>query len=121
MAKFTFNPNDVGDKTNRSFTTSTPKSAVLIATQVKKNYTHDRMSIKIKFASNATLDFSVNRNGERLNLAFSNNTVELKEQSKTVQKWLELRKNENNQERFNRLEAAARAAKSGKEFLLTIA
>lgn len=61
---------------------------------IRKTYTHDRMAIKIKFSSGAALNFSATRNGETLDLRFSNDVVELKKQFQIVNNWLALGKGE---------------------------
>jgi hypothetical protein len=85
--------------------------------KIKKSYSHDRMRIQINFFTGASLSFNVSRSGETLNVAFSNDRVELKKQSTQIEQWLKLRKGETNQDRFDRLENVAKKAKSGKEFM----
>jgi len=86
-------------------------------TQIKKSTTHDRMSIRGKFPSGASMNFSATRNGDSLTLGFSNDINELKRQSKIVSKWCDHRKNETNQARFDRIENAMQSCKSGAEFM----
>jgi len=86
-------------------------------TKVKRVNGFDRMSLSAKFPSGASLKFSVGRSGERLELAFSNDSAELKIQSKIISKWLDFQKGETNQDRFDRLESLCRKCKSGKEFM----
>lgn len=90
------------------------------STVVVKNYSHDTMKLRAKFPSGAKLLFSVGRTGETLEVRFSNNRKELAEQAKMVQKWLQFRKDETNQDRFDRLEMACNSARSGKEFIAFI-
>ena len=85
--------------------------------QVRKNIGFDRMSINAKFPSGASLKYSIGRSGEKLELAFSNDSAELKKQIKIVSKWLELRKGETNKNVFDRLETLCKKCNSGKEFM----
>ena len=89
-------------------------------TKVKRVNGFDRMSLSAKFPSGASLKFSVGRSGEKLELAFSNDSAELKIQSKIVSKWLDFKEGEKNEDRFNRLEALCKKCKSGKEFMTHI-
>jgi hypothetical protein len=89
----------------------------LTETKIKKKIGFDRMSMQISFPSGASLDYRIGRSGEKLAIAFSNDDAELKRQMKITSNWLKLRKGENNQQCFDRLEAAARKCKSGKEFI----
>jgi len=82
-----------------------------------KKYTHDKMSLTAKFPTGGTLHFSVGRGGERLEVAFSNNDAELKEQTETVKEFVKFRYKEVNQGRFDRLESLLNAqggCKSGR-------
>jgi hypothetical protein len=88
--------------------------------KVKKTNGFDRMSLTAKFPSGASLKFSVGRSGDRLELAFSNDSVELKKQMKIVSKWLDFQGDEKNQDRFDRLEALCMKCKSGAEFMANI-
>ena len=68
-----------------------------VKTIIKKKISYDIMTIQAKLPSGASLKFSINRSGERLEVAFSNNTIVLKEQTDAIQNWLKLRKGENNE------------------------
>ena len=92
----------------------------ITVTTVHKSIGHDRMKIEIFFPSGASLKFRIGRSGETLEIAFSNDSQTLKTQSAQVRKWLEQRKEETNQDRFDRLEKTARQAKSGIEFMTLI-
>ncbi len=85
--------------------------------QIKKKINHDSMWIAAKFPSGAHYKFKVDRRGERLEVAFSNDTAELCKQTNVFRKWITLRKGENNEQRFNRLEALTKECKSGKELI----
>lgn len=87
------------------------------STKVSKRIGHDSMTISAKFPSGATLSFSINRSGEKLALAFSNDQKVLQEQTKVMSKWLEPHKNETHQQRFDRLESVLRASASGAEVI----
>ena len=86
-------------------------------TKVKRTNGFDRMSLTAKFPSGASLKFSVGRSGDRLELAFSNDSAELKRQMKAVSEWIDFQKGEKNQDRFDRLEALCKKCKSGAEFM----
>ena len=75
------------------------------------------MWISAKFPSGAYYKFRVDRNGEKLELAFSNDTRELKEQTKIFGQYLKFRQGETNEERFNRLEELTKKCKSGKQLI----
>ena len=75
------------------------------------------MWITAKFPSGANYKFKVDRRGEKLEIAFSNDTAELAKQSRVFLKWIQLRKGETNEERFNRLEKLTKECKSGKELI----
>ena len=77
----------------------------------------DNMSISAKLPSGASIRFSIGRSGERLTLAFSNDDAVLKEQTRKMSKWLELRKDENNLQRFVRLRSVLEGAKNSLEVM----
>jgi len=83
-------------------------------TTVKKKLNHDSMWISAKFPSGASYKFSINRNGEKLEMSFSNDDNESKIQIKIFNNWLKLRPKENNGERFERLERLTKQCTSGK-------
>lgn len=85
--------------------------------KIKKSIGFDRMSISAKFPSGANFKFSIGRSGERLELAFSNDSAELKEQSKIFVNWMKFRDGEKNEDRFNRLEELCKKCRSGKELI----
>ena len=89
----------------------------MTTTEIKKKINHDSMWIAAKFPSGANYKFKVDRNGERLEIAFSNNTAELAKQSRIFLKWMQFRKGENNEQRFDRLEKLTKECKSGKELI----
>ena len=86
-------------------------------TEVKKKINHDSMWIKAKFPSGAYYKFSVNRDGERLEMAFSNNDSEASVQIKTFNNYMKFRKGETNEDRFNRLEELSKKCSSGKQLI----
>ncbi len=85
--------------------------------KIKKSIGFDRMSISAKFPSGANFRFSIGRSGEKLELAFSNDPAELKEQSRIFVNWIKFREGEKNEDRFNRLEGLCKKCKSGKELI----
>lgn len=85
--------------------------------KIKKTIGFDRMSISVKFPSGANFRFSIGRSGEKLEIAFSNDPKELKEQSKIFQNWMKFLEGEKNEDRFNRLENICKKCKSGKELI----
>lgn len=85
--------------------------------KIKKTIGFDRMSISAKFPSGANFKYSIGRSGERLELAFSNDNSELKEQTKIFMNWMKYRDGEKNADRFNRLEELCKKCKSGKELI----
>jgi len=87
--------------------------------KIRKNYKHDSMSISVKLPSGASLKFSVDRDGDDLELAFSNDRKELKRQAKVAEKYLDFNGLENNLERFERFEKflKSRDWKSGREMI----
>jgi len=86
-------------------------------TIVKKKLNHDSMWISAKFPSGASYRFSVGRGGERLTMAFSNDSKESDAQIKIFNNWLKFRPKETNEDRFNRLEELTKRCKSGKELI----
>jgi hypothetical protein len=85
--------------------------------KIKKTIGFDRMSITAKFPSGANFRYFISRSGERLSIAFSNDSKELKEQSKIFGEWVKHRKGETNIDVFNRLEELCKKCKSGKELI----
>ena len=85
--------------------------------KIKKSIGFDRMSISAKFPSGANFRYFIGRSGEKLELAFSNDSAELKEQSKIFASWIKLRTGETNIDVFNRLEELCKKCKSGKELI----
>jgi hypothetical protein len=81
--------------------------------KVNRRISHDSMSISVKLHTGASLKFSINRLGEKLELAFSNDAEILRNQMSSMKNWLELRKGENNLQRFDRLENLMRNSTSG--------
>lgn len=72
--------------------------------KIKKNFGFDKMFIKGVLNSGASVEFTVNRGGERLVAALSNNTTIAEVQIKSLQEWLKFREGECNEQRFERLE-----------------
>ncbi len=87
---------------------------------IKQNTTHDSMTITAKFPSGASLKWRIGRGGEKLEVAFSNDNKTLREQTAKIGRWLQFRPNENNQMRFDRLEALMKGCKSGAEVIAKI-
>jgi hypothetical protein len=85
--------------------------------QIRSKIDHDKMQIDGRFPSGAKFSFLVTRTGERLDVAFSNDSKELKEQTLIFNQWIKLRKEETNAERFARLEAFSCTCSSGKELI----
>jgi len=83
-------------------------------TIVKKKLNHDSMWISAKFPSGASYKVTINRNGERLQMAFSNDDKEASMQIKIFNNWLKFRPKETNEERFERLERLTKQCTSGK-------
>jgi hypothetical protein len=81
----------------------------------KENY--DSMWLEAKFVSGASFKYTINRNGERLELAFSNNDAVREQQSQEVMQWMKLRKGETNKQAFERLEKVASISASGVEVI----
>ena len=78
---------------------------------------HDSISLTAKFPSGAFLKFSVNRNGERLDLRFSNDADVLKQQQLKISKFLKFKPEESNEGRFDRLEKLLTGCTSGSEVI----
>jgi hypothetical protein len=91
--------------------------AKLTSPKVSKRISYDSMSISGKMPSGASLKWSINRNGERLEVAFSNDTNVLKTQLQVVQKWIEYRAGESNQSRFDRMETLLKTCNSGSDVI----
>jgi hypothetical protein len=91
--------------------------ANLTTTKVSKRLSHDSMSLSAKMPSGASLKFSIGRNGEKLELAFSNDTKVLQAQMSVVKKWIDYREKETNISRFDRLEKILVESKSGSEVI----
>jgi hypothetical protein len=89
-------------------------------TKIKKVNRYDSMSLSAKFHSGASLKFLVNRSGERLEVAFSNDPEMAKEQTRTLAKWLEPRDKEVNSDIFERLEKLCKECTSGKDLISKI-
>lgn len=86
-------------------------------TIVKKRITHDNMSIRAKFPSGASLLYSISNYREKLEVAFSNDSKVLKEQTKIIADWLKAVGEETNADIFNRLENVCKSVVTGKEFI----
>lgn len=86
-------------------------------TKIKKNITHDRLSIEAHFVSGASFKFAINRSSESLSIAFSNNPTEVQLQGKLFMKWMRPQTGETNIDRINRLEELANSCNNGKEFI----
>jgi hypothetical protein len=91
--------------------------AVIMETIVKKKLNHDSMWITAKFPSGASYKLRINRNGERLEMAFSNNDAESKEQLKIFSNWMKFQPKETHEDRFNRLERLTKQCTSGKALI----
>jgi hypothetical protein len=85
--------------------------------KINKSIGFDRMSIIAKFPSGANFRYFIGRSGEKLEVAFSNDSKELKEQVKIFSNWVKPRKGETNLDVFNRLEELCKRCKSGKELI----
>ena len=72
-------------------------------TTIKQIIRHDKMSLSAKLSSGASLKFSIGRSGEKLEIAFSNDPIVLKDQLVKMQEWLKFKNGETNLERFARL------------------
>ena len=78
-------------------------------TTIKEKLNHDSMWIRAQFPSGAHFKFHVNRNGETLELAFSNDTSILRNQQRVFMKWMDLRAEIEREEREKTGEAVAEA------------
>lgn len=85
-----------------------------MTTEVKKKLNHDSMWISAKFPSGASYKFRIDRNGEKLEMAFSNDDNEAKVQIKIFNNWLKFRPKETHADRFDRLERLTKQCSSGK-------
>ena len=95
-------------------------ASTIAETKIKKSIKHDNMSIAAHFPSGAFFKFSIGRNGEKLDIRFSNIQSELNEQGRRFLKWIEYREKETNIDRFDRIEKACQLARSGSEFMKVI-
>ena len=91
--------------------------AKLASPKISKRIGFDSMSISGKFPSGASFKFSIGRNGEKLELAFSNDTDTLKNQMKVFKQWIDYRPKETNIQRFDRLEKISQNCKTGSEVI----
>lgn len=88
--------------------------------KITKQYYHDSMRFKVQFPSGASLMYRVGRSSEKLELAFSNDTTELKKQTQLVNEWLKMGPKETVKDVFDRLEKTCLKVNSGKEFIEAI-
>lgn len=72
--------------------------------KLTKDYGHDSMSISATFPTGGSIKFSVGWDGEKIEVAGSNNGLIMTEQSKVANKYLKFRKGETNKDRFARFE-----------------
>jgi hypothetical protein len=86
-------------------------------TQIQKKVNHDSMWLKATLPSGGYFKFTVNRSGEKLEMAFSPDNAIAKRQSRVFMDYMKLRKGETNQDRFNRLEELAKISYSGANLL----
>lgn len=84
---------------------------------IKRKNNYDSMWISAKLPSGAYIKYHLNRNGETIDLRFSNDTNILAAQSKIIQEYMQLRKGETNQHAFDRLETLLNQCNSGKEVI----
>jgi hypothetical protein len=87
---------------------------------IKQKLNHDSMWISAKFPSGASLKWRIGRGGERLEIAFSNDTTTRNDQAAKLNKWLGFREGEKNADRFNRLEELMKGCRSGSEVIAKI-
>jgi len=85
-------------------------------TSIKKRIGFDNMSMTVKFKSGANFKYSIGRSGKKLQLAFSNDSNELKNQMEIFQLWLK-KENLTHEERFSKLETLCNKCNSGKELI----
>ena len=90
------------------------KRKVPTETIVKFRETYDSLSLTIKYPSGATFKYKINRSGEDLEMAFSNNPTELKQQLSETRAWINTLTG-TNFERIKHIEAILGKAKSGRE------
>lgn len=88
-----------------------------MGTKLSKRIGHDSMSISGKMLSGALVKLTIGRNGEKLEVAFGNDEAVAKRQLAELKEWLKNRKNETNQERFDRLEKVLLASDNSTEFM----
>ena len=88
-----------------------------MSNKVTKKITHDAMKLKCVFPSGGYFQISITRNGVRKTVAFSNNDVLLKEQSRIFNNWTELRSDETYGQLFERIEEMILNCNSGQEFI----
>lgn len=94
-------------------------NATVNEVKIVKRSTFHKMSLSAKFPSGAQLKFSICNEpfDECLELRFSNDEKVLREQMKIMKKFLEPKSNENNEQRFSRLEALIIGCRSGSEVI----
>lgn len=85
--------------------------------KVTEKINHDSMWIKAQLPSGAWFKFTVNRGGERLEAALSNDSATLKQQLQQLRAWLNFRSGENNLQRFQRIRAVAEASRNSAELI----
>ena len=87
--------------------------------KVKRYTSFDAMSISATFPSGANFKLRVNRNGETLELAFSNDMPTLREQMKTFNAWIkrESDKHKDWTKLFDILEGYCKKSNTGKELI----
>jgi hypothetical protein len=83
-------------------------------TTVKVVERYDSLSLTIAYPSGAKFKYLINRSGESVELAFSNNLEELKAQIKEMKTWIDGLQG-TNFERLKHVEKVLTPAKSGKE------
>jgi hypothetical protein len=86
--------------------------------KMTKNYSHDSMSLSVKFETGGSFSYRVGRSGERLEVCFSNDDNTLMGETNSFKCWTNLY--ENNGERFEALESLLKAqggCKSGKQVI----
>lgn len=88
-----------------------------MATKISKRVGYDSMTISGKMMSGASVKLTINRNGERLESALSNDPDVAGKQLATLTSWLKLRKGESNEDRFDRLEKVLNLSENSTEFI----
>src|SRR5580693_8934018 len=68
-----------------------------IKTKISKRTSYDSMSVTIKYPTGGKLKYTVNRSGETLEVAFSNDPISNSLQARAVAKWIESLKGNNTQ------------------------